>query len=204
MKTILIPGWKTGENSYGCGTNHLTFISKFGHPRILMPWEDLVQGDLLYLPGGLDINPSSYNTIPSFHTSNQDVFKQYFFDNNLKSYIDAGMPIFGICLGFQELNVFFGGSIIQHLPYHPQSKDRWEEGHEVNIVGTDKKFKVNSHHHQGVKARNLSKELDALCIADDGIIEAFKHKTLPIAGIQWHSEEWYDKFSTDLIKSIMK
>lgn len=96
---IGIPGWKLGDNSFGCGVNHLDFISKFGDPRILFPQDDNVDLDLLYLPGGPDVAPSRYNQIPGFYTSNQDVFRQYFFDNCLPKYIDKGTPVFGVCLG---------------------------------------------------------------------------------------------------------
>ena len=71
---IGIPGWKTGDSSFGCGVNHLDFISKFGTPRILFPQDDDLDIDLLYLPGGPDITPSSYGAYPRFRTGNPDVF----------------------------------------------------------------------------------------------------------------------------------
>ena len=110
------------------------------------------------------------------------------------------------------LNVYFGGSLEQNMRYHAQSKDRWEGGHDVYTVGTTRKegkFEVNSHHHQAVLYSTLSKELDMLVYADneedsqDCIVEAFKHKTLPIVGIQWHPEEWRDGFSHSLIIDLL-
>lgn len=192
--TIGIPGWKIGDNSFGCGVNHLDYISKFGNPRILFAQDDNAEIDMLYLPGGPDVNPASYGHIPGFFTSNQDVFRQYFFDNNLPKYIEKGIPIFGVCLGFQMLNVQFGGTLTQEMRYHAQSKGRWEAAHRVYIPGNGKKdsFEVNSHHHQAVLHTDLSTELTALAYAPNeedktnGIVEAFIHKTLPIAGVQWH------------------
>ena len=96
---IGIPGWKLGPNSFGCGVNHLDYISKFGDPKILFPQDDNEDIDLLYLPGGPDVNPTSYGQIPGFYTGDQDVFRQYFFDNNLKKYVDKGTSVFGVCLG---------------------------------------------------------------------------------------------------------
>ncbi len=192
---IGIPGWKLGENSFGCGVNHLDFISKFGNPRILFPQDDDVELDLLYLPGGPDVNPASYGQIPGFYTSNQDVFRQYFFDKNLPKYIEKGTPVFGVCLGFQMLNVFFGGSLTQEMRYHAQSRDRWGDGHDVYTVGMnrkDGKFMVNSHHHQAVLYSDLSNQFDMVLYADNEedkqncIVEGFVHKTLPIAGVQYH------------------
>lgn len=96
---IGVPGYKLGDNSFGCGVNHLDFISRFGDPKILFPQDNNEDLDLLYLPGGPDVNPASYNQIPGFYTSNQDVFRQYFFDKNLPEYIKKGVPVVGICLG---------------------------------------------------------------------------------------------------------
>ena len=57
--TIGIPAYKVDSN-FGCGLTHLEFISQYGNPRIILPWEENVPVDALYLPGGLDLNPSSY------------------------------------------------------------------------------------------------------------------------------------------------
>lgn len=192
---IGVPGWKTGDNSFGCGTNHLDFISRFGDVRILFPHDKEVKLDLLYLPGGPDVNPTCYGQTPGFYTSNPDVFRQYFFDNNLKWYVESKTPIFGVCLGMQMLNVHFGGALTQDLKYHAQSSGRWQKGHEVFVAGENRKnskFEVNSHHHQAVLYSDLSKELDMLIYADNEenpqncIVEGLRHKTLPIAGVQYH------------------
>lgn len=209
---IGIPGWKTGENSFGAGVNHLDFVSKFGNPRIIMPDDHDTQGyDMLYLPGGMDLNPASFGQVPGFHTGNQDVHKQYFFDHKLKNFVEAGIPIFGVCLGMQMLGVYFEGILTQDLPYHPQSSDRWQEGHAVKPLPEAcmvikapfvKSFKVNSHHHQGFFPGDMPKSLLVSAISDDGIVEAFMHKELPIIGIQWHPEEWYDIFATKSMEHL--
>lgn len=211
---IGIPGWKLGENSFGCGVNHLDFISKFGDPKILFPQDDNEDIDALYLPGGPDVSPSTYGQIPGFYTSNCDLFREYFFQNNLRKYIDKGIPVIGICLGMQMLNIHFGGTLTQDLKYHAQSPDRWKKGHEVYIWGKtrkESKFDVNSHHHQAVTLNDLEDNvLTPLIYADNEedrnnpIIEAFMHRELPILGIQWHPEEYRDHFSISLIKQLLK
>lgn len=99
-KTIGIVGYSLGDNSFGAGKLHLDYISNFGKPRILMPSDEDVQDiDLLYLPGGLDLNPSNYGQAPGFFTSNSDVHKEYFYRVMLPKYVEANIPIFGVCLG---------------------------------------------------------------------------------------------------------
>jgi putative glutamine amidotransferase len=210
---IGVPGWKLGENSFGAGVNHLDFISRFGNPRILFPQDDDVDLDLLYLPGGPDLAPWAYGQIPGFRTGNPDLFRQHFYDVVLPKYMKKGTPIFGVCLGFQMLNVAAGGTLTQDLIYHAQSKDRWQKGHDAYIVGMNRKqgkIEVNSHHHQAVTYKDMSKEFDMLAYADNEedpencIVEAFLHKTLPIGGVQWHPEEWRDPFAMDMIRSLLE
>lgn len=93
------------------------------------------------------------------------------------------------------LNVYFNGTLTQDLKYHAQSNGRWQKGHEVFIPGVARKqskFEVNSHHHQAVLYTDLSDKLDMIAYADNEedpnncIVEGLRHKTLPIAGVQYH------------------
>ena len=194
MKIIGIPGWKVTEESYGVTSNYLEFASKYGKPRIIMPWEDLIDVDLLILPGGRDISPALYGETPGFKTSNPDVFKEHFFTKKLPLYIESNTPIFGICLGFQQLGVYYGNKLKQHTLYHAQSDDRWEEAHSVEIVDQDNLFhgvdiKVNSHHHQYFESASFTDELAIVAVAENEdnnegyIVEAFIHQEKPIAVI---------------------
>ena len=45
---------------------------------------------------------------------------------------------------------------------------------------------VNSCHHQIIG--RLGTGLEVLQRAEDGVVEAFRHKALPVWGIQWHPE----------------
>lgn len=221
MKIIGIPGWKITEESYGVTSNYLEFASKYGKPRIIMPWEDVVDVDLLILPGGRDISPVLYGETPGFKTSNPDVFKEHFYKTKLPLYIEANIPIFGICLGFQQLGIYFGNKLKQNTLFHAQSSDRWEKAHEVEVIDSSveeiygKIIEVNSHHHQYFESASFTDELVVVAVAENEdsdelrlnegfIVEAFIHKEKPIAGVQWHPEELYDSISDKLINHIIK
>lgn len=220
MRKIGIVGWKVGENSFGVTSTYLEWVTQFGEPVILMPTDGVLDNvDAVVLPGGLDISPQSMGQAPGYHTTVTDIFKQHFFDNKLQHWINAGKAVFGICLGFQQLNVFFGGTLTQNLKYHAQSNGRWEKAHEMviehpDVLGIKGKIKVNSHHHQAALGYQLSKELIPLgssvnedCGGIDSynnrIIEAFIHTDLPVAGVQYHPEEWYDEVSFKLFNKIL-
>lgn len=218
-KVIGIPGYKLGDNSFGAGIHYLDFISKFGDPRIIMPWETEVAVDALLLPGGPDVTPNVFSQVVGYHTGNACAHRQAFYDRELGKYVAADIPIFGICLGFQMLNVFFEGSLTQHLYTHKQSSGRGAEGHTVELYQTpfhkkEKKYGVNSHHHQAVTRDDLSKFLTPLASVfnDDDmtyteennyIVESFVHKTKRIAGVQWHPEEYRDPFAMALFDYVL-
>jgi putative glutamine amidotransferase len=221
-KLIGIVGWGMGENSFGATKPYVEYLKNHGRLVILAPDEDIHPDlDLLVLPGGKDLSTHFYKQAPGMFNSDADQFKEYFFVNNLPKYIEAGIPIFGICLGFQQLCVHFGAKMKQHLVYHPTtpSDSRWECVHEVKVapayrylLGEDvsgkKKdtFKSNSLHHQGVAQEDFpSTILDVVGTSDKGtVLEAIKHKTLPIYGVQYHPEEIYDNLAWNMILELLK
>ncbi len=116
-------------------------------------------------------------------------------------------PVFGICRGFQELNVHFGGTLARnlsdgnrelnhHAPDGVSYQEMFEYGHEVILENSGclsrlyeaSRIEVNSVHFQGVD--KLGDGLDVLARAPDGVIEAFsseKHGA-PVLAVQWHPE----------------
>lgn len=217
-KNVYCVGWGVGPNSFGVTNTYLEFAKKYGNAKILMPHQITPPDDcdILILPGGLDLASENYNEHPSFGNTNIDQFKQHFINNGLKNYINAKIPIFGICLGFQQLAAYFQlGKYVQNLQWHPSSKDRYEEAHDVEFVNNnlfqsrpEKKtgkitLSVNGHHRQGVLLPDemMHREyngdykvgpIQIETIYPNGIettIESFYHTELPIFAIQAHPEE---------------
>lgn len=148
----------------------------------------------LILCGGSDINPKYYGE-ELCGSVNIDVARDEVEFALLKAYIDEGKPVLGICRGYQLINVFFGGSLYQHLPETDlhTNKQELDITHSVtaaknsllyNMYGSS--FAVNSAHHQAIK--KVGKDLCATAYWNDKYIEAFEHSYLPILGVQWHPE----------------
>jgi putative glutamine amidotransferase len=121
--------------------------------------------------------------------------------------IAAGVPVLGVCRGFQEMNVAFGGTLWQNVDevpgYHVHHEDssqpldvQYAAAHDVIFtpggvlagIAAAARVRVNSLHHQGV--RELGSQLIEEARADDGLIEAFRvqgARRFALA-VQWHPE----------------
>ena len=126
--------------------------------------------------------------------------------------IDRSRPVLGICRGFQELNVAFGGTLARdmglvgravshHAPDGVPLDSMFAHGHDVMLTpggvladafGRDR-LHVNSVHFQGVA--RLGSDLRIEAQAPDGVIEAVSANPngAAILGVQWHPEWQSDR-----------
>jgi putative glutamine amidotransferase len=206
---IGIPGWKTDENTFGVPITYLRYAMFFGTPRVLTMEEEVDHNiDLLIIPGGADVDTLRYGQVPHFYTSRPDPVKEYFDTVVMPKYIDAGIPLFGICRGVQTIAVHFGAQLVQNIIEHKtNTTDRSDGVHSLEIMQGQfreefmgycskerysSNVKVNSLHHQCVSNRNFPECLEILAIyphKDHPAIEVIRHRTLPVYAVQYHPEE---------------
>lgn len=226
IRKIGIVGWSQGENSFGASKSYLHYFNFFGKVRILTPSDSIDEDlDLVVMPGGKDTLPSNYGAVPGYFNSEPDPFKEHFAKVNLPQYIDARIPIFGICLGFQQLCVHFGAPLIQNISIedHGYSGEKTgDRGELVNdLIFTNdytlleakllnlsksKKTKIStcSLHHQGVHVDKIPECLSLIAYTKDKIAEFIEHRELPIAASQSHPEEDFNRLAANLIANLIK
>ena len=145
----------------------------------------------LILTGGKDIAPAAYRQ-PVHPATDCDLARDELELCLLEAFLKEEKPVMGICRGFQLLNVYFGGTLIQHLPdvlpeqhtkgvYHPVQLKHFKA-----LSGSDNsEIMANSYHHQGIE--KLGRGLVATGFAG-ALVEAFAHEALPVWAVQWHPE----------------
>jgi len=170
-----------------------------------------------------DLDPSLYGEAPHPKLGPVSERRDQFDWLLLQRAHEERLPIFGICRGFQSLNVFRGGKLIQDLPsqqpshveHDPEEDQSKPFAHTVRIAPAtllnhaqkETQTQVNSLHHQAV--REPGKGLRVIAWAEDGIIEAVQNENLSehyMLGVQWHPERTHevDEFSLQLFKDFVQ
>jgi gamma-glutamyl-gamma-aminobutyrate hydrolase PuuD len=159
--------------------------------------------DGLLLPGGADLDPALYGQEPHPMVAVEGARD----DLELEAWSAAreqGVPIFGVCRGFQAINVFSGGTLEQHLVGHdfPASAPQAHPLHLdpasrlADILGETeplRRTEVNSYHHQAVRPADLAPGLVASAVAphpDGELVEALEAADGDdwLVGVQFHPE----------------
>lgn len=183
---IFIPGREETLPSYARAVRQAG-----GVPRFSLSLRDAGGCAGLLLPGGGDLDPALYGQ-PNRGSDPPDPALDALELALLRDFTAGRNPVLGICRGCQAINVFFGGTLHQDIPGHSwiEGRDRLhpvtaEEGSlSRRLFGPG--FTANSAHHQA--ADRLGEGLTAEAWAEDGIVEALRHETLPVWGLQWHPE----------------
>ena len=162
---------------------------------------------ILFTGSPSNVEPHHYAGAPSVPGTLHDPHRDATTLPLIPRAVRAGVPVFGVCRGFQEMNVAFGGTLHQRLHEIPGLMDHRDDlsqplevqyapAHDVTLepggllqalAGADR-LKVNSLHWQGVD--RLGPDLIAEARAPDGVIEAFRVKDAPRFAlvVQWHPE----------------
>jgi len=198
---------------YTLGTEYVEWVEQAGGVAVMFPhshahvdkYLDII--DVLVLSGGGDIDPANYGQQNDGLSYEINPDADRFEISLIRKAADRKLPTFGICRGFQIMQVAFGGDMLQDLqaqyPEHPSIAGSPEQilgqRHKVRFLPDSfmaraygsLELEVNTIHHQCV--RTLGKGFKATAWSEDGIIEAAESETDWLAmGVQWHPEKIAD------------
>jgi putative glutamine amidotransferase len=125
----------------------------------------------------------------------------------IRACLAQGIPMLGICRGFQEINVALGGSLHQQVqevagmmdhrePRGVPFDQQYAPSHAIRILphtalaewAGGETAMVNSLHGQGID--RLAEDLVAMAYAPDGLVEAVQVRSAHAFAyaVQWHPE----------------
>jgi carbamoyl-phosphate synthase small subunit len=106
---------------------------------------------------------------------------------NIRRIADAGVPVFGICLGHQLIGLTYGAETTK-MPYGHRGGN-----HPVKELESGRVLITSQNHGFAVKGGEAgipgAPELVATHLnLNDGTIEGLRHRDLPVFGVQYHPE----------------
>ncbi len=162
--------------------------------------------EAVLLPGSpADVNPQKYGEDRIAGCADADPAREAVDELLLQDASNLYKPLLGICYGFQALNVWHGGTLIQHLRtsvnHHADRTVLQAHAVEIDpksrlrrVLGFAGKhtFEVNSSHHQAV-AQLGDGLIRAAWSPADGVVEAAEGRGDQfLLGVQWHPERTLD------------
>lgn len=157
--------------------------------------------DGLVIPGGTDIDPANYGEpINGSVGINKSLDRLQL--KMLDNFVKAGKPVFGICRGALLINVYFGGTLKQHINYHRGvAHVVVSEKGSIAYQLYGRTVRVLSYHHQA--AAKIGEGLKVTQRASDKNVEALEHETLPVFCVQWHPE-YMDKSGNLILNKFLQ
>ncbi len=113
-------------------------------------------------------------------------------DFGIRKTIDAALekklPVFGVCLGVQAIGEYFGGELGQlSQPAHGRPSRVQVRGGRL-MRNLPNEIVIGRYHSLYVEPDSMPDVLDVTASTEDGVAMALEHKTLPVAGVQFHPE----------------
>ena len=102
--------------------------------------------------------------------------------------LSSKLPIFGVCLGVQAIGEYFGGRLGQlQQPAHGRPSRVQVRGGRL-MQNLPNEIVIGRYHSLYVERDSMPDVLQVTASTEDGVAMAIEHKTLPVAGVQFHPE----------------
>lgn len=119
---------------------------------------------------------------------------------------DAEKPLLGVCLGHQSIGQHFGGCVVRGGLMHGKTSPVMHDGTGV-FAGLPSPFTATRYH--SLEVVEVPESLIANAHAatpgvDETSVMGFRHKSLPIHGVQFHPESIATEYGHALLANFLK
>ncbi len=106
----------------------------------------------------------------------------------IERFSEAGVPVFGVCLGHQSIGQVYGGRIVRARSImHGKLSTVAHDGKGV-FEGLPQNFDATRYHSLVIEESSLPDVLEITARTEDGEIMGVRHRTLAVEGVQFHPE----------------
>jgi len=114
------------------------------------------------------------------------------------------IPILGVCLGHQAIGEAFGGRVIRARgPMHGKTSQVHHDGRTV-FSYLPSPLTAMRYHSLVVDRDTLPSCLELSAWTEDNVIMGFRHRELPIEGVQFHPESVLTEHGKQIIKNFLQ
>jgi anthranilate synthase component 2 len=114
---------------------------------------------------------------------------------------EAGFPLLGVCLGHQSIGQHFGGQVVRGGLMHGKTSAVSHDGSGI-FAGVPSPFTATRYH--SLIVDDVPGGLVVNCTSDDGHVMGFRHKNLPIHGVQFHPESIATEHGHALLANFLR
>lgn len=110
--------------------------------------------------------------------------------------------ILGICLGFEALGELFGAKLsLLSEPLHGIKNEGHRLLEDPIFNQLPEKFTIGHYHSWKLEPDSFPEVLEIMMQDEDALIMAFRHKNLPLRGLQFHPESIMTEHGLQIIKN---
>ena len=114
---------------------------------------------------------------------------------------DAVKPLLGVCLGHQSIGQHFGGQVVRGGLMHGKTSSVTHDGTGI-FAGLPSPFMATRYH--SLIVDYVPEGLVINCKSDDGHVMGFRHKHLPIHGVQFHPESIATEHGHEMLANFLR
>ncbi len=119
-----------------------------------------------------------------------------------------GIPMLGVCLGHQSLGEAFGGRTVRASRIMHGKTGPVRHRGDVLFEGVPSPFEAARYHSLVTDASALPDVLEPIAWsaadADEGEVQAMRHRSLPLWGVQFHPESLFSEHGKGLLANFLR